>query len=44
LLIAFINRNGSIIIPSGRDHIQMGDAVMIVTAHTGFKDISDILR
>jgi trk system potassium uptake protein TrkA len=44
LLIAFICRNGSIIIPSGRDHIQMGDAVMIVTAHTGFKDISDILR
>jgi trk system potassium uptake protein TrkA len=44
LLVAFINRNGTIIIPSGQDYIQMGDAVMIVTAHTGFKDILDILR
>jgi trk system potassium uptake protein TrkA len=44
LLVAFICRNGSIIIPSGQDHIQVGDAVMIVTARTGFKDILDILR
>jgi trk system potassium uptake protein TrkA len=44
LLVAFICRNGTIIIPSGQDHIEVGDAVMIVTAHTGFKDILDILR
>lgn len=44
LLVAFICRNGSIIIPSGQDHIQVGDAVMIVTAHTGFRDILDILK
>lgn len=44
LLVSFINRNGSIIIPSGQDTIQKGDSVMIVTTHTGFKDILDILK
>jgi len=43
LLISFINRNGKIIIPSGTDCILVGDTVMIVTTHTGFDDISDIL-
>lgn len=43
LLIAFINRNGSIIIPSGGDCIKVGDTVMIVTTHMGFNDIQDIL-
>ncbi len=43
LLISFINRNGRIIIPSGHDSILVGDTVMIVTTHTGFDDISDIL-
>ena len=44
LLITFINRNGSIIIPSGQDCIKVGDTVMIVTTHTGFNDILDILE
>ena len=44
LRVAFICRNGSLIIPGGQDYIQVGDAVMIVTAHTGFRDILDILR
>ena len=44
LLISFINRSGSIIIPSGQDCIQVGDTVMIVTTHTGFNDILDILE
>ncbi|MBQ1172150.1 MAG: Trk system potassium transporter TrkA [Lachnospiraceae bacterium] len=44
LLIAFINRNGTIIIPSGNDCIKVGDTVMVVTTHTGFHDIRDILR
>lgn len=44
LLIAFIGRKGSIIIPTGQDSIQVGDNVMIVTTHTGFNDIQDILR
>lgn len=43
LLIAFINRNGRIIIPSGQDEIRTGDTVMIVTTNTGFHDIQDIL-
>lgn len=44
LLISFINRNGSIIIPTGNDCIKVGDTVMVVTTHTGFQDIRDILR
>ncbi len=44
LLVSFINRNGKILIPSGQDCIQVGDTVMIVTTHTGFKDIRDILK
>ena len=44
LLITFINRNGSIIIPSGQDSIHVGDTVMVVTTHTGFNDIIDILE
>ena len=43
LLIAFINRNGKIIIPSGNDCIRVGDTVTIVTTHSGLKDIRDIL-
>lgn len=44
LLISFINRQGKIIIPSGQDCIKPGDTVMIVTTHTGFVDIDDILE
>ncbi|MDD7051554.1 MAG: Trk system potassium transporter TrkA [Lachnospiraceae bacterium] len=44
VLIAFINRNGSIIIPSGQDSILVGDTVMVVTTHTGFDDLQDILK
>lgn len=44
LLIAFIVRKGSIIIPTGNDCIKVGDNVMIVTTHTGFNDIVDILK
>lgn len=44
LLISFINRAGKIIIPRGHDTIEKGDTVMIVTKHSGFTDINDILR
>jgi len=44
LLVACINRRGRIIIPRGGDTIQPGDTVVIVTTHTGFKDVSDILK
>ena len=43
LLIAFIKRKGKIIFPKGADEIKIGDSVMIVTTHTGFHDILDIL-
>ena len=44
LLIAFINRNGKIIIPKGADTLEVGDTVMVVTTHTGFANITDTLR
>lgn len=44
LLIAFINRNGNIIIPGGSDTIEVGDTVMIVTKYTGLQKLTDILN
>jgi len=44
LLIACLNRKGKIIIPRGADSIQAGDRVIVVTAHTGFHDVKDILK
>ena len=43
LIVAYINRGGQSIIPGGLDFIKKGDNVVIVTKHTGFHDISDIL-
>ena len=43
ILIASINRGGKILIPSGMDTIEVGDTVMVVTTHSGFNDILDIL-
>lgn len=44
LLIACINRHGKIIIPRGNDVITEGDRVIVVTTHTGFNDVKDILK
>ena len=44
ILIACISRGGKVIIPRGQDVIMPGDGVIVVTAHEGFKDISDILK
>ena len=44
LIIAFINRNGKVFMPSGSDCMMVGDTVMIVTKHTGFDSILDILE
>lgn len=44
LLVSCILRHSKVIIPSGSDSIHMGDSVIIVTTHTGFNDIQDILR
>lgn len=43
LLISFISRKGNIFIPGGNDSLQVGDTVMIVTTHSGFNDLTDIL-
>lgn len=43
LLVCFICRKGRVFIPTGQDTIQVGDEVMIVTTHTGFHDLTDIL-
>lgn len=44
LLVACINRYGRIITPRGKDAIEIGDTVIIVTTNTGLKDLKDILR
>lgn len=44
LLVSFIYRNGTVRIPDGQDTIEVGDTVMVVTTHTGFDDIKDILK
>lgn len=44
LLIACINRGGKIITPRGKDTIEQGDTVIVVTTHSGLKDLKDILK
>jgi trk system potassium uptake protein TrkA len=43
LLVCAIYREGKVRIPNGQDSIQVGDTIMVVTTHTGFSDIQDIL-
>ncbi|MBE7049504.1 MAG: Trk system potassium transporter TrkA [Ruminococcaceae bacterium] len=44
LLIACITRNNRVKIPRGSDEFMVGDTVIIVTLHSGFDDIGDILN
>lgn len=45
ILVCAINRKGKIIIPKGRDCIQKGDSVVIITTDCGaYKDIRDIMK
>ncbi len=44
LLVAFINRKGTFISPRGRDTLEEGDRVIVVTTVTGLNDLKDILR
>lgn len=44
ILIACINRDGTIITPRGKDMILPGDTVIVVTTHKGFTDINDIIE
>jgi trk system potassium uptake protein TrkA len=43
LLVVCIGRNGKVIFPRGNDVILAEDTVTVITTHTGFHDISDIL-
>ena len=44
ILIACINRGNQIIIPRGKDIMEKGDSVIVVTTNSGYQDISDILK
>lgn len=43
LLVCAIFRNGKIITPTGKDTIENGDSVLIITTNKGLADITDIL-
>jgi trk system potassium uptake protein TrkA len=43
LLIGAINRDGKILTPGGRDTIEPGDMVVVVTTAKGLDDLDDIL-
>lgn len=42
ILIACITHNGRTVLPRGRDVMQQGDSVIVVTARKGLNDINDI--
>jgi trk system potassium uptake protein TrkA len=44
LLISTIIRSGHTFNPRGTDCLKLGDSVIVVTSHSGLKDITDILR
>lgn len=44
VIISCISRHNTIIIPKGKDTIQVGDSVIIVTTKSGMNDITDILE
>lgn len=44
VLIAAIIREGKLILPGGQDRLLEGDSVIVVTTHSGFGDITDILE
>ena len=44
LLVAGISRNRRIITPRGKDTLEVGDTVIIVTTNGGLKDLKDILK
>ena len=43
-LVACIIRNRKMILPRGKDVMQVGDSVVVVTAMLGIKDISDVIH
>ena len=43
VIVAAIYRNNQVITPSGKDIIQKGDSVIIITTNTGLGSIEDII-
>ena len=43
-LICCINRRGTIIRPGGRDSLEIGDSVVVVTTNKGLNSIHEIVR
>ena len=39
-----INRAGEILIPRGGTEVRVDDTVVVITSHTGFTDIKEILE
>ncbi len=44
LLVCSISRGGKIFSPGGRDSLQIGDSVVVVTTHKGLTDLIDIVK
>ncbi len=44
LLVCSIKRGDKTFIPEGKDSIELGDRVIVVTTHLGLNDIKEILR
>ena len=44
VILACINRGGTILSPRGDDALQPGDTVIVVTTQSGFDVLDDILR
>lgn len=44
LIAGVVRRSGEIVIPSGRDSLNEGDDVIVVTTRTTLQDLKDILR
>ena len=43
VLLCCISRHGKILIPGGRDCVEIGDTVVVVTTNKGMNDFKDIL-
>ena len=44
LIICIIVRKNRVIIPGGKDTIEVGDSVIVVTANLGLNDLGDIIK
>ena len=44
VIIGSINRKGNVFIPRGKDTLQVGDSVVVVTTIQGLSDLDDIIK